>query len=123
MTQIKLWLIPLSILGHLGLSAQTACRDGIGLHIAYDKPLIVFEKKRDTTVPALTIAIPTFSTINTNTPQVITPSVSVMFSANNLPFFCKIEHTMAKGQKLPLKFRLGSVEYVDEMEGKRIKPK
>jgi hypothetical protein len=117
----RLWLIPLSILGHFGLSAQTACSNNIGLHIP-PKLLPVNEKKSDT---SSTFIIPAFlsSKKKDNAPQVITPSVSVMFSANSLPFFCKIEHTMAKGQKLPLKFRLGSVDYVDEMEGKRIKPK
>jgi hypothetical protein len=126
------WIIPLSIVGHFGLSAQTTCINDIGLHIS-PKPLPIIEKKSDS-LSTLHIAMSTFSKINNNTPQVITPlmpsassrlgvTVSLMFSANSLPFFCKIEHTMAKGQKLPLKFRLGSVDYVDEMEGKRIKPK
>lgn len=41
------------------------------------------------------------------------------FQVEDLPFFCRIEHKI--GKKLPLlfKFRLGSVEYVDWMEGKR----
>ena len=41
------------------------------------------------------------------------------FNAAALPFFCKIEYDMMKGKKLPLKFRLGDVEYVDELENKR----
>jgi hypothetical protein len=40
------------------------------------------------------------------------------WSAEQLPFFCKIEHDWAKGARIPLKFRLGSVEYVDALEGK-----
>jgi hypothetical protein len=40
------------------------------------------------------------------------------WSAENLPFFCKIEHKWAKKARIPLKFRLGSVEYVDWLEGK-----
>ncbi|MDX1910417.1 MAG: hypothetical protein SFV22_02970 [Saprospiraceae bacterium] len=39
------------------------------------------------------------------------------WSADQLPFFCKIEHDWAKGTRIPLKFRLGSVEYVDALEG------
>jgi hypothetical protein len=41
------------------------------------------------------------------------------FQVEDLPFFCRIEHKM--GKKLPLlfKFRLGSVEYVDWLEGKK----
>ncbi|MBL7808368.1 MAG: hypothetical protein JNN28_11150 [Saprospiraceae bacterium] len=48
--------------------------------------------------------------------------VSVLFlpkwSADNLPYFCRIEHNWAKHHHIPLKFRLGSVEYVDWLEGK-----
>ena len=40
------------------------------------------------------------------------------WSAEALPFFCKIEHDWGKKSRLPLKFRLGSVEYVDWLEGK-----
>ncbi len=44
------------------------------------------------------------------------PSV---FSVEALPFFCKIEYKMGLQKKLPLKFRLGDVPYVDELERKR----
>jgi hypothetical protein len=44
------------------------------------------------------------------------PSV---FSIEALPFFCKIEYKMGLQKKLPLKFRLGDVQYVDELERKR----
>jgi hypothetical protein len=46
------------------------------------------------------------------------PVVLPRWESENLPFFCKIEHKIA--QKLPVmfKFRLGSVEYVDWLEGK-----
>jgi hypothetical protein len=40
------------------------------------------------------------------------------WSADQLPFFCKIEHNWGKKARIPLKFRLGSVEYVDWLEGK-----
>ena len=40
------------------------------------------------------------------------------WSAETLPFFCKIEHDWGKKSRLPFKFRLGSVEYVDWLEGK-----
>jgi hypothetical protein len=35
-----------------------------------------------------------------------------------LPFFCKIEQNIVAQNKIALKFRLGSVDYVDYMEGK-----
>jgi len=41
------------------------------------------------------------------------------WSAEDLPFFCKIEHDWAKNRvRIPVKFRLGSVDYVDWLEGK-----
>ena len=42
----------------------------------------------------------------------------IAFSVECLPFFCKIEYKMGINQKLPIKFRLGDVQYVDELEGK-----
>ncbi len=53
---------------------------------------------------------PLFTVRATATPYVFNPA--------SLPFFCKIEYDMMKGKKLPFKFRLGDVEYVDEMERK-----
>jgi hypothetical protein len=52
----------------------------------------------------------------------LTVSTCGVFTKNNyadsLPFFCKIEHNWGKKLPMPLKFRLGSVEYVDWLEGK-----
>ena len=45
-------------------------------------------------------------------------AVPCVFSAETLPFFCKIEYKMGLNQKLPVKFRLGDVQYVDQLEGK-----
>ena len=49
-----------------------------------------------------------------NKPRPI-PSI---FSVETLPFFCKIEYKMGLNNKLPIKFRLGDVQYVNELEGK-----
>jgi hypothetical protein len=52
--------------------------------------------------------------VSFNKPKQI-PSI---FSVEALPFFCKIEYKMGLNKKLPVKFRLGDVQYVDELEGK-----
>lgn len=41
------------------------------------------------------------------------------WSADDLPLFCRIEHRMGQRLPMPVKFRLGSVEYVDWLEGKQ----
>jgi len=46
------------------------------------------------------------------------PTVPIIYSYHNLALFCKIEVQLEKAVKLPIKFRLGEVEYVDRMEGK-----
>jgi hypothetical protein len=55
-------------------------------------------------------------------PPTATSPASVVFlprwTAETLPFFCRIEHQWARQSRIPLKFRLGSVEYVDWLEGK-----
>ncbi len=50
----------------------------------------------------------------------ISPSmlVSPTFYANNLAFFCRQELKFEKATKIPFKFRLGSVQQVDYLEGK-----
>jgi hypothetical protein len=53
-------------------------------------------------------------TVNAQKPA----SVPSVFSVEALPFFCKIEYKMGLNHKLPIKFRLGDVQYVDQLEGK-----
>jgi len=44
-------------------------------------------------------------------------------SAAKLPFFSRLEHYQStSGTGIPVKFRLGSVEYVDWLEGKPLDP-
>lgn len=52
------------------------------------------------------------------TSKTIVPGSISKWSAEELPFFCRIEHHLGKKSKVPFKFRLGSVEYVDWLEGK-----
>lgn len=83
----------------------------IGLH--FDKkapPQYLREKKRFQT-PVNSYIIKT-DTLKPN-------KMPSLFSVETLPFFCKIEYKMGLHKKLPIKFRLGDVQYVDELEHKR----
>ena len=44
--------------------------------------------------------------------------VTENYYSNNLGFICKKEIQFEKSTKIPLKFRLGNIEYVDKIEGK-----
>jgi hypothetical protein len=51
------------------------------------------------------------------------PTLSVLkqrsiFDAKKLPIFCKIEHKLAKSSKINVMMRLGSLDYVNKLEGK-----
>lgn len=53
-----------------------------------------------------------------NAIQVQPTPVAANYYAKNLSFFCANELKFEKATKIPFKFRLGSVDYTDKMEGK-----
>ena len=53
-----------------------------------------------------------------NAPIHIIPS---NYYTKNLAFFCKKELQLEEVTKVPFRFRLGSVDYVDQLEGKNTK--
>ena len=77
------------------------------------------------TKSALILQKPFFKTSILDTaktfPLNISPSmlVSPSFYSNNLAFFCRQEIKFEKVTKIPFKFRLGSVQQVDYLEGKK----
>ena len=48
----------------------------------------------------------------------LSPVFLPRWSPADLPVFCRIEHEIGKHLPVMVKFRLGSVEYVDQLEGK-----
>lgn len=51
--------------------------------------------------------------------QTTRPTLPQVFRAEDLALFCKIEFKIEQKTKMPVRFRLGSVDYVDYLEGKR----
>lgn len=41
-----------------------------------------------------------------------------IFEVDKLPIFCKIEHKLAKSSNVNVMMRLGSLDYVNKLEGK-----
>jgi hypothetical protein len=110
---LKIWLCFLCWgMGEPLISAQSCAASGKSLH-----QLQLWVYTSDAAPPFRT-------TIRTHAPIAQPKAVeSAIFlprwSAESLPFFCRIEHNWAKNKaRVPIKFRLGSVEYVDWLEGK-----
>lgn len=46
------------------------------------------------------------------------PAMPAAYSYEKLGAFCKIEVQLEKAARMPVKFRLGEVQYVERLEGK-----
>ncbi len=62
---------------------------------------------------------------STSEPNVIDHNISInpypkvaKFRTTDLPIFCKAEYLIQKRSGINFKFRLGSIDYVDRLEGK-----
>lgn len=67
------------------------------------------------------IRLPPLST-SANTPENLTQKIQALSLSKiywkELGFFCKMEIKMEQKARFPVKFRLGTVDYVDRLEGK-----
>lgn len=88
-----------------------ATRPAAGL-ITYRKPGELFAGTHFLT-KNLALVFPFFS-------STATESLLPKWTPESLPFFCRIEHDCGKRLPFAFKFRLGSVEYVDWLEGKTL---
>ncbi len=69
------------------------------------------------TIPIRVSALPLPSSASA-----FSPNLSPNFYAANLGFFCQQEIKIEKAVKFPVKFRLGSVEACNHLEGKYRRP-
>jgi len=81
-----------------------------------EKPLLVLTKKPVNKLFTIGSTIQKVGIAKSYTKPTI--SISPGFYAANLGFFCKQEIKFEKATKIPFKFRLGSVQQCDWMEGK-----
>ena len=64
------------------------------------------------------VALPVMAELKVEKSPTAHPIFLPEWRSVDLPIFCRIEHEMGKKMPLMVKFRLGSVEYVDALEGK-----
>ena len=71
--------------------------------------------------PSKPVSAPFFTRKPLQIKTVEKPVLAANFYVSQLSFFCKQEIRLEKFTKVPFRFRLGSVEQCDRMEGKRIR--
>ena len=106
-------LILLTALFSFEIKAQI----GLSSHNSSNKYSLLLNKKYSQTIQNQRLTTSSPATLRKAPPSNINAPY-YQFSVETMPFFCKIEYKMGLNKKLPVKFRLGDVQYVDELEGK-----
>ena len=94
------------------------CSSLYGQYSAHNTTFLLLQSKISIGKPTQKLLANTFIPLSSRPPNTIPPFALPCWSANELPIFCKIEHEIGKKLPIMVKFRLGSVEYVDWLEGK-----
>lgn len=73
------------------------------------------------------LELPTIIQLNQQEPENNTiienyTPVPKVYNYEELAFFCKLEVQMEKSTKIPIRFRLGDVQYIEKLEGKPYSP-
>lgn len=88
---------------------------GVVAQITTQKTTLLLSLKRPVTSTLATLSLKNTASVNNDSK----PFLSANYYASHLSFFCKQEIKFEKVAKIPIKFRLGSVEECDRMEGKQ----
>jgi hypothetical protein len=65
------------------------------------------------------IFIPVIGNVSIESVRYPSNVIMTTYDVNRLPFFCKIEHRIERSGKIPFRFRLGDLNYVNMLENKR----
>jgi len=107
---MRCWLICLFI----ELCVCLRCESQVVFTVPSEKQHLSYDSSQINAIPPA----PPDIRININRFCNTVKTVPPTFYYNSIGFFCKKELQLEKTLKFPVKFRLGSVAYTDEMEGK-----
>lgn len=89
--------------------------------VSYSQELSTDSTQIEAKISLPDLNLPFFALNQVEISPVIPSSImhrNAVFSADQLPIFCKIEHLLGLQSQFPVKIRLGDVDYVDNLESK-----